>query len=354
MLMHRGIVILAAAAFALPVCAEPRGTAVGPGAGTVSSGSVTVQTEPVRGLGCYSFGDGETPKLAREMAMAEARKAAVESNRIYVQSATTVKNFQLENDVTQTNSGGVLQDVQIEKKEEKGREICITIIAKFSPAKLEELIQQRVKAKDIAQSTQAPILTSGSAFGVKVWTNKSDANFVEGERLVVFVQADRDGYLKVDYFQADNTVVHLVPNPYRGEVYVRAGQIVTFGGDGDREKFTITPPFGNETIKAFVSTSRYQDPLSADRKSPEDSGAYLQDLKRGTRGVTMGAGTGAAQWAEAAIGLETKDKAVDDYARMSRCTRGIGKRSALPPDPSKPPSTTGTQGFGPDEAQPRP
>lgn len=336
---------------AVPARAEQRGATVGPGA--VASGSVAVQTEPVRGLGCYSYGDGETPKLARDLAMAEARKAAVESNRVYVESATTVKNFQLENDVTQATSGGVLQDVQVEKKEEKGREICITIIAKFSPAKLEELIQQRMKAKDNAQSAQAPILTAGSAFGVKVWTNKTDGNFVEGDRLVVFVQADRDGYLKVDYFQADNTVVHLVPNPYRGEVYVRAGQIVTFGGDGDQEKFTITPPFGHETIKAFVSTSRYQDPLSADRKSPEDSRAYLQDLKRGTRGVRMDAGTGAAQWAETAVGLETKDKAVDDYARMSQGTRGIAKRFT-PPDPTKPTATTGTPGLRPGEAQPRP
>ncbi len=353
-------ILLAGVAATLPASAEQRGATVGPGAGAgsgtgaVSSGAVVVQTEPVRGLGCYTFGDDTNPKQAKELAMAEARRAAVESHQVYVQSATQVKNFQLENDVTQSASAGVLQDVRIESKEEKGREICITITAKFSPAKLEELIQQKSKNKDVAKATQAPVLQSGGAFGVKVWTNKTDGHFVENDRLVVFVQSDRDGYLKVDYFQADNTVVHLVPNPYRGEVYVKAGQIFTFGGDGDQEKFTITPPFGHETIKAFVSTSRYQDPLSADRKSPEDSTAYLQDLKRGSRGVTMGAGTGAAQWAEAFIGLDTKDKSVDDYERMARGTRGIGKRSGLPPEPTKPTPTTATPGSRPDDGAPRP
>jgi hypothetical protein len=42
--------------------------------------------------------------------------------------------------------------------------------------------------------------------------------------LVIYVQSDRDAYLKLDYFQADGTVVHLVPNVYRGQAFIKGGK----------------------------------------------------------------------------------------------------------------------------------
>lgn len=318
--LYVGAILLAGVMASVPVLAEQRGTKVEAGTGAVA-------LETVEGQYCHTMGDNDTPSKAKKAAEAGAREAAVTSYRVYVQSSATVKNFELTDDVIINISGGLLQEART-KFEEKGREFCASVTGKIDPVKMEERINQLINAKDIQTQAQAPVLGAGSAFGVRVWTNKQPGQpFVEGDPLVIYVQSDRDGYLKVDYHQADGQVVHLVPNRYRGEVFVRAGQTYTFGGEGAQEKFTITPPFGYETIKAIVSTQRIDDPLSATRGT-EDSREYLRDLKRGTRGVDVGAGMGgAAQWGEAALGMETRDQVVEEYARARGVTRG-GTREA--------------------------
>ena len=280
--------------------------------------------ETVRGQGCYAFGDDQTPAEAKKAAMALARQQAVESHRVYVQSAATVKNFQVEDDLVQSVSAAMLQDVQVEKTEKKDQEVCIWITAKVSPVKLEALIQQKTKAKEVAQSAQAPLLTAGSAFGLRVWTNKPDGLFTEGDELIVSVQADRDGYLKLDYFQADGTVVHLVPNVYGGEAFIKAGQTYTFGGAQGRETFTIEGPFGAETVKALVSSQPFGQALSASR-NVDESRQYLGNLRTATRGIKVGAGGGDSQWAEASAGLTTRSRAVADYNAGHAGVRGLRK-----------------------------
>jgi hypothetical protein len=272
--------------------------------------------EPVRGIGCYSFGDNETPAQAKKAAMALAQEQAVKSHRVFVQSASTVKNMQLEEDLIQSASAGMLHEIQVEKQTRKDQEICITIIAKLSPAKMEELIQQRLNAKDLAQAAQDSMLTAGSAFGLRVWTNKQEP-YVEGDSLVISVQADRDAFLKLDYYQADGTVVHLVPNLYGGEAFIRAGRVYTFGANG-AESFTIKSPFGPETIKAIASTQPFGKSLVS-KRSTENAAEYLTELKSGLRGVQIAAGiqTGGAeggnQWAEASVGLTTMSRSVVNH-----------------------------------------
>jgi hypothetical protein len=197
---------------------------------------------------------GETLAQAKKAARTLAEEQAVKSHRVYVQSASTVKNFQLEEDLIQSASAAELKDVQVEKGEEKGREFCVTITAKVSPVKLEDLIRQKLNAKETAQTAQAPLLSGSSAFRLRVWTNNPNGSYVEGEPLIVSVQSDRDTYLKLDYYQADGTVVHLVPNVYGGNAFIKAGQTYSFGGPDGREAFTITGPFGTEVIKVIAGT----------------------------------------------------------------------------------------------------
>lgn len=269
--------------------------------------------EPVRGHGCYTFGDDETPAKAKRASLALAQEQAVTSYRMYVQASSTVKNFQLEEDVIQNASAAILQDLKIEKQEQKDREICTTITAKISPAKLDGLIQQKTKAKELAQAAQTPLLSDGSAFGVRVWTNRADGRYVEGEPLIISVQSDRDGYLKLDYYQADGAVVHLAPNIYGGEAFIKAGRPYTFGGPGGRETFTIQGPFGAETIKALMSTQPFDTGFMATR-NVDDGRQYLSRLKTATRGVQVGVGSGETLWAEAAVGLSTVSIAVAEQA----------------------------------------
>ena len=108
--------------------------------------------ETVRGNGCYKFGDEETPAKARRGAMAIAQEQAIRSHRVFVESSIRVKNFQLEEDLIQTASAAMLHDIKIESEERKAQEICITLSAKISPVSVEDMIRQRVSAKEIGRA----------------------------------------------------------------------------------------------------------------------------------------------------------------------------------------------------------
>ena len=273
--------------------------------------------EPVQGRGCYTYGDSETPGQAHRAALALAQQDAVRSFRVYVESLTTVRNSQLEDDIIESASVGVLEGVKTQNVDEKGRQVCIAITARVDPTALDKLITQRVNARKNAETVQAPVAAVAPSFGLKVWTNKTEGRFVEGERLTIFVQSSRDAYLKLDYFQADGSVVHLVPNLFRSNAFIRAGTTYTFG-DNDAEAFIVSGPFGNEAIKAIASTASFDSKLVSSAPQ-EEAAAYLNTLGNSVRGIRTAA---SAEWSEASILLTTisKDAAVqrEDLAKTRR------------------------------------
>ena len=263
--------------------------------------------ETVRGSGCYKFGDEETPAKARRGATAIAQEQAIRSHRVFVESSTRVKNFQLEEDLIQTASAAMLENIQIEKEERKAQEICITLTAKISPVSVEDMIRQRVGAKEIAQTAQSTLVPKQQSFGLKVWTNKTTGQFSEGEKLVIYVQSDRDGYLKLDYFQADGTVAHLVPNVYRGQAFIKGGKKYAFGDETSPEQFVIGVPYGTEAVKAIVGVRPFEAELNSE-EAVSDSRTYLNGLQSGLRGINVVA-------AAASVELTTESQVVSEYKK---------------------------------------
>jgi hypothetical protein len=265
--------------------------------------------EIVRGSGCYKFGDEETPAKARRAAIAIAQEQAVRSHQVFVESSVRVKNFQLEEDLIQTASAAMLQEIHIDSEERRAQEICITLTAKISPVSMADMIKQRIAAKEIAQDAQGALLPDKPAFGLKVWTNKTAGRFLEDEKLIIYVQSDRDAYLKLDYFQADGTVVHLVPNVYRGQAFIKGGKKYAFGDETSPEQFVIKGPYGTEVIKGIVSVRPFE--LSLDTgEAVSDSRTYLNGLQSGLRGIKIVA-------ASASVELKTESHAVTDYRKGS-------------------------------------
>ena len=263
--------------------------------------------ETVRGSGCYKFGDEETPAKARRGATAIAQEQAIRSHRVFVESSTRVKNFQLEEDLIQTASAAMLQDIKIENEERKAQEICITLSAKISPVSVGDMIHQRVSAKEIAQTAQTVLVPDQPSFGLKVWTNKTNGQFIENEKLVIYLQSDRDAYLKLDYFQADGTVVHLVPNIYRGQAFVKGGKKYAFGDESSPEEFIIKGPFGAETVKAIVGVRPFETALEP-TETVSDSRAYLNGLQSALRGIKVVAASASAE-------LKTESQTVSEYKK---------------------------------------
>ena len=241
----------------------------------VDKSSGTRLVENVSGVGCYRYGRNETLSQARRAATSLAQEQAVRGHHVFVQSKQ-MKKFSPEEkeDLIAVTSAAILEQVRVEKEEQKaGQEICVTISAKLSTSSVEEVIRQRIIAKEIANEAQKSTksFSPGSGLAVRVWTNKPEGRFIEGERLIIYVMPDRDGYLKLDYFQADGKVVHFFPRPARDQERVKAGQTHKYD-------FAIQAPFGSEIIKATVSNR----PFELRVRPIEDSEEYLKELSLAT------------------------------------------------------------------------
>ena len=108
-------------------------------------------------------------------------------------------------------------------------------------------------------------------------TGHSD-RFTEGERVTVkLLQANYDGYLYVDYYTVDGSVIHLYPNkrePESGRLIRSAEQFNV--GEKIPEGWLVGPPFGQELITVVSSPT----PLyAAERAEYEPASTYLPRLR---------------------------------------------------------------------------
>ncbi len=280
--------------------------------------------EIVHGNACYAFGDEETPKMAKKKAEAFARERAVSGYQVWVESSSQVKDNELQEELIQTISAGMLHKVSIDQEEWKGREICMEISAEIDPQDVGMEVARRQDQQAINKEVTSESFDPDPAFGVQLWLNKPDGRFVEGDPLIINVKVDRDAYLKLDYFQANGTVVHLVPNLFRGQAFVQKGKTYVFGGEDSPERFIVSEPFGNEVIKAVVSIRPFLDELTP-TGSVSESQAYLKTLKRGlsvqpgqgrTRGVKITSGVPVTSGVSgASASLFTSSQKVSDFKK---------------------------------------
>jgi hypothetical protein len=105
-------------------------------------------------------------------------------------------------------------------------------------------------------------------------------NYTEGQRLQFDLAApDYDSYVYVDYFAADGSVTHLVPNNTVGLSLVTAETLIGVGIDRPGQpglKITIGPPFGQEIAVAFAAS---QPLYEGYRPIVEPAAPYLAELK---------------------------------------------------------------------------
>jgi hypothetical protein len=115
---------------------------------------------------------------------------------------------------------------------------------------------------------------------LRIWTAKqNDHYYRSGEHIIIYLVADKDAYLKLDYFQTDGKVVHLVPNLFEEKSKIKAGQIYVIGGNRAKLKLIVEHPFGEETISAMVSAQPF-DKRFHSKDAIQDALEYKQNLMR--------------------------------------------------------------------------
>jgi len=208
--------------------------------------------------------------------------------------------------------------VSIEQEVWNGREICIEISAEIHPDDIAFEVARRQDQKVIKAEVTSVSFDPDPAFGLRIWLNKADGQFVEGDYLIIKVQVDRDAYLKLDYFQANGTVVHLVPNLFRGQAFIQKGKTYVFGGQDSPERFVISKPFGDEVIKAVASVQPFSEALLP-KGNLSESKVYVKVLKKGLSvqpGFKKGTTRGIRIMSGASTSLHTTSREVMDFKNI--------------------------------------
>lgn len=133
---------------------------------------------------------------------------------------------------------------------------------------------------NLAETAVPPGQRQGAA---KIDSDNSDMVFKDGDNLTLNVTASPvfEGYLYVDYIDADGSVAHMVPNKAHPDNKVAIGEVVKVGaakGDGKTTEpaYEVGAPFGKRMIAATVARHRLFD---KPRNQVETAAAYLDALR---------------------------------------------------------------------------
>lgn len=107
---------------------------------------------------------------------------------------------------------------------------------------------------------------------VLIWTDKKQ--YSKDEMITVYVKGNKDFYGRFTYEDADGMIIQILPNMFRQENAFKAGQKIQIPSGGDRFKFKVTAPFGEERFTVFASTT----PIKPDGDAKADPKSGLSPL----------------------------------------------------------------------------
>ncbi len=90
-------------------------------------------------------------------------------------------------------------------------------------------------------------------FFIRVWVDRENRTYTEGEPLTLKVRSEEDAFLYVLYQQADGKIFQIFPNSGQPDNRIKARQDLTVPGLDDGFRWVIGAPFGNEVVKVIAS-----------------------------------------------------------------------------------------------------
>jgi hypothetical protein len=105
------------------------------------------------------------------------------------------------------------------------------------------------------QSPGNELSATQQSFLSNVSVDRADGRYQEGDKMSVAFQAERDAHLYLVYHLVDGRSVLLFPNAAHRESLVKAKQQVTVPAPGDKFRFRVRPPFGEEALQVVAAVS---------------------------------------------------------------------------------------------------
>ena len=173
----------------------------------------------------------------------------MENAIFYIKSETNVKDFVVDKDIVQAYSNATVKVIEMMerkwyKDERSGDCYKIKIKAEIIP---DEKAMKEISAnKEFADDPTLPLT-------VKVWTEKNQ--YKEKENIKIFLKGNKPFFARVLYINVKGESLQLLPNPYRTDNYFNGGVIYEIPSGNDRFDLEVSPPFGDENIVVYASSS---------------------------------------------------------------------------------------------------
>ncbi|MDI6688018.1 MAG: DUF4384 domain-containing protein [Desulfobacterales bacterium] len=211
---------------------------------TYASQSTITEAE---GYAC--MGEDRSRRQTELAALEAAKRNAIEFASTYMTSETHIKDFEVEKDLVSAYANAIVKVIkEIEKgwyKDAKSGD-CFMVKIKAEVIPDEKAMEKVSKRKDVADDPSAPLY-------VGLWTDKKEYEL--GDRMKIYIKGNKPFYASVIYRDAAGKMVQILPNPYRNENYFQGGVIYEIPSGKDRFDIEISPPFGEENISVYASTS---------------------------------------------------------------------------------------------------
>lgn len=241
----------------------------------------SVQSTITESEGYACMGEDKSRKQAEQAAMADAKRKAIESVSTYIASETHVKDFELQKDLVSAYANATVRIIQeMEKGWYKDQSLgdCFKVKIKAEVMPDEKAMDMLSKSKQTTDDPSAPLQ-------VQVWTDKKE--YASGDKIKIYIKGNKPFYAIVLYKDVKGELLQLLPNPYRKDNYFSGGAIYEIPSGNDRFELEVSPPFGEEDISVYASTS----PLG-DISLEAEGGVYQvktrhADIGDKTRGVKL-------------------------------------------------------------------
>ena len=142
-------------------------------------------------------------------------------------------------------------------------------------------LQKNVKTTLIKKDLNDP----SAPLVMQVWSDRNE--YKQGERIKIYLKGNKSFYARVVYRDVEGNMLQLLPNPYRAGNHFRGGEVYEIPSVNDKFELEVTPPFGEENVILYASTSELGD---IDLKPR--GGVYVittkeEEIRAKTRGVKV-------------------------------------------------------------------
>ena len=237
----------------------------------MTSNLYAAQSTIIESEGYACMGEDKSIKETERTAMVDAKDKAAKNAATYIKGETKIKDSQLVKDIIEAyNNATVAVDKVIEKGWYTDPSLgkCYKVKIKANVIPDEKAMQ---KVSEVLDDPSAPL-------SVKVWTDKKE--YKEGDKIKIYIKGNKPFYVRVVYKDAAGKLLQLLPNPYRRDNDFNGGVVYAIPSGNDKFELEVNPPFGEESIAVYTSTSQL-----GDLDLEEEGGVYQVKTKSKDIGI---------------------------------------------------------------------